>query len=78
MRFAQAVRLSVPGQFPVRITETMSGRSVDPSDTRLGLLVCRGRVEGHNPAFPRCEESTPIPENPPYGFRRFRYPCGHH
>jgi len=53
-------------------------QSVDSSDSRLGLLVYPCRVQGLNPTFPRREESTLIPENPTYGFRRCRYACGHH
>src|SRR5487761_1772872 len=54
------------------------GQSVDPSDPRLGLLVYPGGVEGLNPTFSRCERSAVIIETSPYGFRRFRHPCGHH
>ena len=52
-------------------------QSVDSSDSRLGLLVYPCHVQGLNPTSPRCEESTLIPKSPPYGFRRFRYTCGH-
>src|SRR5260221_402474 len=53
-------------------------QSVDSPDSLPGLLVYPCRVEGLNPTFRRCEKSTLIPENPPYGFRRCSCTCGHH